>query len=126
MPDATIISADVYEDSGPILMARVVGTAGAAITQATCSTITYAVYDVATAASVTSGSLTIANVVFDTLQTDAIWTKDSTGYNFKTQMTAAMVPTGGATYRMEIKITPTSGQPIWLVYQVSALALYTS
>ena len=126
MPDASIIAADVYEDSGPILMARVVGAAGTAITQATCSTITYVVVDIATGTTVSNGSLTIASVVFDTLQTDSIWTKDTTGYNFKTVLTAAMVPTGGATYRVEVKITPTSGQPIWLTYQVTALGLYTS
>lgn len=117
-----------YEDSGISLMARVYGHAATAITQATISTITYTVTEHATqedaengangTAIIASTSLTVSSVVFDTLQTDARWTKDSTGYNFRYDSAAADRTDGGVWHRYEVKFTPSSGavfHAVWIV-----------
>jgi hypothetical protein len=63
------------------------------ITQATISAISMEVRRYSrsggVSAPVAKTSLTVADVVFDTLQTDAGWTQDATGYNFKTSVPAA-------------------------------------
>jgi hypothetical protein len=125
------ITATIWEDEGLFLMARVLGNAGTAITQASLTAITYGVYDVATGtATVTAGTaLTISSVVFNTYQVTAVdprWTLDTTGYNFATSIPASAFPTGGATYQVEILFDPASGENFWLVARVTAKALFTS
>ena len=117
-----------FEDSGVSLMARVYGHAATVITQATISSITYTVTEHDTQENaedgangtsiITSTSLTVSAVVFDTLQTDARWTKDSTGYNFRYDSVAADRTNGGVWHRYEVKFTPSSGavfHAIWIV-----------
>ena len=65
-----------------------------------------------TEATVDSGTLTIANVVFDTLQTTALdpwWTADSTGYNFGWLVPATTMIVGGIPYNIDLTFTPTAG-----------------
>lgn len=118
-----VLNASVWEDGGASFMARITGTDGANIVQADVSSITYTVYDLSDN-SVVSGhdgaSLTVASVVFDTLQTDARWRADATGYNFRHAIAATAFPTGAKTYRLEYKFTPASGAVYWLVYSVTA------
>lgn len=127
MPSASIKRANVFEDGGASLMARVVGNNGASITQAGISTITYAVYDLhAGTEIVASTSLTVSAVVFDTLQTDARWTEDTTGYNFRHDIAANVFTTGDLTYRVEYKFTPSSGA-VWMVlFEVSTIGIMTT
>lgn len=74
------------------------------ITQATVSTITYAVYDDA-GATIVSGSLTVSAVVYDSLQTGTIWTRDGTGFNFKHKLPATAFPNPNETYRLTYTFT---------------------
>ena len=100
----------VPERSGCTLMGYVQGHDAAAITQSDITSIAYHVVDVRKpSVTVASGSLDKANVVYDTLQTDARWTKDSTGYNFAWAAEVTLVPEGGKTYQVEVEFTPTSG-----------------
>lgn len=129
MTDATIHRLSAFEDSGPILMARIVGSDGAAILRAGITSITYTVYDISqlSPTNIATGSpLTVANVIYDTLQTEDIWTADSTGYNFEYAVDADELPTGGGIYRFEFIVTPTSGQPIVVVFEIEAKKLYGS
>ncbi len=125
-----------FEDTGCSLMDRVLGNAGAAITQATITSIAYKVYehdtkDAAVAATGgtlvagTASSLTVASVVFDTLQTAAPWdsTADALGYNFRYDSPAVDRPTGGKWYRHEIVFTPTSGAVFAIVWIVECLPM---
>ena len=124
------VRAQAFEDSGFTIIARVVGNAGTNITQASLSTITYSVYDTSTGTVVTGHNavaLTISTVVFDTLQTDAVWTFDATGYNYKHTVEATALPTGGTVYIYEAKVTPVSGPVFWIIPgTITAHPIYTS
>ena len=123
-----------FEDSGVSLMDRIQGNGGTNITQASLTGIAFSVYSFTDAANaddasagtlVTSGTLTISAVVFDTLQTAAPWdsTVDSTGYNFRYDALAAQRATGGLWHRYEIVFTPATGQPFVVVWIVETLPL---
>mgnify|MGYP000105578392 CR=1 FL=1 len=117
----------VWEDTGHSLMARIIGDDAANIQQSDISSIAYSVFDLSdTATVVTSGSLTVSNVIFDTLQTDARWDADSTGYNFRWDIPASLFPTGGKDYRIEIAFTPTGGEVFHVVAEANAQALHRS
>ena len=118
--------ASIWEDGGCFLMGRILGNDGAYLTQATTSSITYLVHDITAGADVTSGSLTVSSVIFDTLQNDGRWTEDTTGYNFGHAAQASWFATPDHTYRVEYKFSPTSGQVFWVVFELIASALYTS
>jgi hypothetical protein len=109
-------------------MARIAGADGAAITQASLTSITYGVFNKADDSAIVAAgtALTIADVVFDTLQTDDRWTVDSTGYNFRHDATAATFVTGDVVHRFEYKFTPTSGEAWHVVFEVSTINLLGS
>lgn len=126
MPVPIIHHYTVIEDSGCSNMARVVGNDAAVITIATISTIKQHVFDLdATDPTVdlSNTALTVANVVFDTLQTDARWTKDSTGYNFRDDVDDTILSTGGNRYRFEYVFEPSSGAKFHVLFEITALAI---
>lgn len=123
---AVEVNGECLEDSPAINMGYVVGPAGAALDQADVSSITYAVFDREKGKQITSGSLTVADVIFDTLQTPAIWTRDTTGYNFRHDAGPATMPEASRWYRFEYKITLTSGAIGWAVFNVYVKPLWTS
>lgn len=131
MPAATITTATVWEDADCVLMARVLGNDGAAITQSITTTVKVKMYDIVSAPTtdtISNRSLTVSAVVYDTLQTttdDARWTVDTTGYNFLYALPAADISTP-TVYRVEITFTPTSGGAFPLVYQITAQGLLGS
>lgn len=111
MPSATIQKSTGFADRAATFMARVVGDDAANINQGSLTSISVRVFDARTGIPVgASASVTIATTVFDTLQTDAFWTKDTTGYNFRHQLVGTNFPDGGKTYRVEYKFTPVSGE----------------
>ena len=133
MPVSTLVERlhqfSVIEDSSVSLMFRVLGADAANITQASLSSITYAVYDLdatTPTSSVTTGTLTISDVVFDALQTDARWTVDDLGYNFRDDIAATVFSVGGHTYQVEHKFTATGGEIWHLVSRVQASPILTS
>ena len=137
MADAKCCLAVVWEDCGVIFMGRIVNGSGTAITQASLSTLDYAVYDVTsydevndsgTATLVLAGTQTISSVVFDTYQTPSIWTDlgDSTGYNFRVDAPVTWIPAAPKTYRIDFKATPTSGAAFAWSYQCKTRKLRTA
>lgn len=128
MPNAEIPTAVIFEDSAAICMARVLGNAGTAITQADIDSITCKVYDLAdTASAVDEPTVTVSNAVFDALQTsDPRWTEDDTGYNFLFVVPATAFPEGGKEYRVEFKFSPASGEPFHYAVTITTLAIYGS
>jgi len=117
------IQGTVITNGTATLMARLVGWNGAAITQADVSAVTYTVYAVGakdpaerTADEDHEGvPLTVAAVVYDELQTDAVWTADATGYNFRHTVPITGNPAFAdpqRQYVVEYTLTPTTGEPI--------------
>ena len=124
---ATTHELTVFEDSGFSLMARVTGNDAENIQQADISSISYYVEDLDDDdATPATGTLTVADVVFDTLQTDARWDEDATGYNFRWDVPASLVATGNHRYVFEIKFTPASGEPFHVRAKVTAAQILGS
>lgn len=125
--DVIHVMSAVPESSTTVFMARVYGTDAALLTQADLTSVVLTVRDKADSAVNIGASpytLTIASVVFDTLQTDALWTEDSTGYNFKYVTLAAQIPDGALTYRFEYVFTTTSSEVIPLIVEVPTVNMF--
>lgn len=122
MPTATKYAATVWEEQDLAVMARLKSADNQDITQASLSSITMEVFDAqdsyAQVGSTTS--LTIADVVYDTLQTGNGWSKDANGYNFRYLIDGSFFPDGGHEYRVEIVFIFTSGSTFPIVIDVSA------
>lgn len=118
----------VWEDTGLIVMARIVGNAGTAITQASLTSIKMDVYDItdedAPAAIGSQDTLTINSVVFDTLQdSDVRWTRDDEGYNFLHTVAATRFASAGPV-RIEFMFDPASGENFMMVWEGTVRARY--
>jgi hypothetical protein len=130
MGNAIHTQCTVLENGSIVVMARVDNWSGSYITQATITAASYTIYlldedypespDTRTVvANHEDVALTVADVVFDTLQTDSIWTKDATGYNFKYQLDVATnqaFEIAGREYLVVVTLA-TSGQDILLNYR---------
>ncbi len=98
----------VAEDSTFAVMLRL-QVDGVTATQSVLSSITWKAWDEQNTGTVhASGTLTVSSVVFDTLQTDGRWTADSTGYNFRHDITQATFTDPGR-YVIEYTVTMTGG-----------------
>lgn len=115
----------VFEDSGCYLMARIVGNNAANIVQVDITSIALTVTETGGDAG-TPAAVTVATVIFNTLQTDARWTVDATGYNFRYEVPAATLANGGKVYVFEFKFTPASGPVFHVVFQVPTVNLLGS
>ncbi len=131
MPDATIHKAKAFEDGPIALMARVIGSDGSNITQSSVTAVTYAVYELDEygdkVKEITApAGLTVSDVVFNSLQTNAHWDADSTGYNFRHDLPAASLPEA-KTYQVEYRFTPAGGGDAFpVVWHVEAAELMQS
>jgi hypothetical protein len=116
----------VFKTSSGLLLARIDNWSAGYITQAIFGTAKYTIYlldadypnDPNTRTVVDNHedvALTISAVVFDTLQTDAVWTRDVTGYNFKHQIdvkTNQAFTIAGRQYLVVVTLVPLVGQEI--------------
>jgi len=123
MADATDIHGSVFKNGSVTLLARIVGAGGANVVQADISAIQYTVYLLddqdPDARSGVSGhtdvALSVAAVLFNSLQTDPRWTVDATGYNFchVLDVSAHQAFTiAGRRCLVEYRLTPSGGQVI--------------
>lgn len=124
---ALITKGEGWEDTDAVLMKQVMTNDGTYLQQADLSSITYSVFDKADTSTATAeGTLTIDDVVFDTLQTDSRWGVDSLGYNFAWEAPGTLFPAGGKTYRVECWCTTISGSVFPLVFEHTTGDLYRS
>lgn len=124
-----IIRGVIFEDGGATLMARVLGQSGSAITQASLTAITCKIFDLNSATpdtAVATPTITISDVVFDTLQTDARWSFDVVGYCFRHSPSASTFSSGDHRYRVEYKFDPVSGDDFFVVFEFLAKQVKTS
>lgn len=115
-----------WENGGLILMARVVGWAGAAIVQADITSIQCTVTDTSEDGDgeTYDAALTVSGVVFDTLQTPDVWTADATGYNFRHTLPASALPSGGRVVRVEYRFVPAAGEAFYAVFDLQVQEIY--
>lgn len=124
MPVPDIIKGVAIEDGGATLLARIVGNSAVNITQASITSITYDVFQKGATTDLQQNSpLNKTAVVFDTLQTDAVWTVDSTGYNFSYAADVLEFPEGNEIFVFQFKFTPTVGQPFYVLFEINTIGL---
>jgi len=117
----TPTKATIYENTGLTCMARITGEDAANITQSDISTIGLKIFADDSTTEAVDTSLTVADVVFDALQTDSRWTVDATGYNWKFEIPSTAFPDGDVSYRCEFKFTPSSGNVWYVVFVVDTI-----
>jgi len=132
MAEAMDIHGAAFKNGSVTLMARIVGAAGVNILPADVTTVTYTVFllddqdpDSRTAiAGHTAVPLMAANVIFSTLQTDALWTVDTTGYNFRHVLDVSAHPAftiAGRRYLVEFQLHPVVGQIILVRFRINVI-----
>ncbi|NOY41889.1 MAG: hypothetical protein GXP26_08645 [Planctomycetes bacterium] len=132
MTVAKDIHAAVFRNATATFMARVENATGQAINQASIASIRYSVYElevsdpsVLTAvAGHDQATLAKADVVFDTLQNDAVWTVDAVGYNFRHELDISQneaFSKAGGVYQVRYELTPVSGQKIVFRFQLRCI-----
>jgi hypothetical protein len=132
MAEAIDIHGSAFKNGSVTLLARIVSLAGANIVRSNINTIKYTVFllDDQNADSRTSvdghteATLTVANVIFDSLQTDAIWTVDEIGYNFRHVLdvsTHQAFTVAGRRYLVEYQLTPAAGQAIIARFRINVI-----
>ena len=123
MAQACPIQGIVYKGGSAILLARVFGADAAAITQASIDSIVYSIFEVdednvdSDIPITGHDAVTVLKTacIFNTLQTDALWDVDTTGYNFKHIVDVsshAAFPQRGVSVRVRFELTPVMGQVI--------------
>jgi hypothetical protein len=132
MAEAIDIHGTAFKNGSVTLLARIVGAGGANILQADINTVKYTAYllddqnaDSRTAvAEHANVALVVADVIFDALQTDAIWTVDATGYNFRHVLDVSAhqaFAVAGRRYLIEYQLTPAVGQMILVRFRINVI-----
>ncbi len=132
MAAATDIHGAAFKNGSVTLLARIVGDDGQAIVQVDIASAKYSVYllddqDADSRAVVTGHSdvsLDVADLIFNSLQTDALWTVDETGYNLRHVLdvsTNEAFTIAGRRHLVEFELTPTDGQVILVRFRVNVI-----
>jgi hypothetical protein len=131
-----VAAADIYgtafKHGSVTLLARLVGQDGTDVVQADIASAKYSVYllddqDADSRTAVTGHSevaLSVADVVFDTLQHDALWTVDEIGYNFRHALDVSehqAFTTAGRRVLVEFELTPSAGQVILVRFRLNVI-----
>ena len=121
-----------FKNGSVTLLARVVGKDGQNILQADIASAKYSVYllddqDADSRTAITGHSdvaLSVADVVFNTLQNDALWTVDETGYNFRHVLDVSehqAFTVAGRRFLVEFELTPGTGQVILVRFRLNVI-----
>jgi len=132
MAEAIDIYGTAFKNGSATLLARVVGQGGADIVQADLSAVRYTVYllddqdpDSRTAvANHTNVTLSVGQVIFDSLQLDPLWTVDEIGYNFRHVLDVSphqAFSIAGRNYLVEYQLTPMAGQVILVRFRLNVI-----
>jgi hypothetical protein len=132
MAEASDIHGTAFKNGSVTLLARIVGAQGANVMPADINTVKYTVFllddqnsDNRTAvAEHANVSLSVTEVLFATLQTDAMWTVDTIGYNFRHVLDVSVHPAfaiAGRRYLVEYQLTPAAGQMILVRFRINVI-----
>lgn len=119
----TVQHSQCIAHSAVTLLARVATITGN-IVQADVTSVVAKVYNSDTGtltATITPG---VSSVVFNSLQTNG-WTTDSIGYNVAIGVPGNSFPAGDITYRVEVLITPVTGSPFYLLWDLQCTAIFS-
>lgn len=134
---AKVIDAKWWEDGSATVYGRLMSRDGTGasiigegkyLKQADLSSITYKVFETDSGSEVTTGTVTIADAIFDAPQTstdDPVW-QSVKGFNFRHSLAYTCFPTGGKTYRVEYLFITTGGARGFAVFEGPAEAVLTS
>lgn len=104
-----------YPGVAVVVMSQVVDNTDTPFTQSALSSITYKVWPLSNPRDVTSGTLTISSVVYNTLQTGSGWKSGrladqyTEGFNFRAVLAGTLFPKENETYRIHIRLVPNTG-----------------
>ncbi|MBU4273199.1 MAG: hypothetical protein KKA28_15170 [Planctomycetes bacterium] len=132
MAEALDIHGAAFKNGTVTLLARVVGDDADPVTIADINSIEYTVYllndqnpDNRTAVEGhTEVTLTVSDVLFNSLQTDSLWTVDATGYNFRHVLDVSehqAFAVAGRRYLVEYQLTPAVGQVIVVRFRINVI-----
>jgi hypothetical protein len=132
MPTAKDIHGTAFKNGSAILMARIVDASGTHVQQAGIAAIEYSIFeldpcrpdDLTAVAGHDGVSLTVADVIFNALQTGGLWTVDEVGYNFRHEIdvsSSEAFPKAGAQYQVRYELTPTAGQKSIVRFQLRVI-----
>jgi hypothetical protein len=96
-----------WTGQGLCCLSRVLGQDAALLTQASITSITWHVVN-AVGTQTGSGTLTVADVIYDSAQTGNGWPHND-GYNFRYVVPGASFPAAGC-YQVEFHYTPATGE----------------
>ncbi len=121
-----------FKNGSVTLLARVVGKDGQNILQADVASAKYSVYllddqDADSRTAITGHSdvaLSVPDLVLNTLQNDALWTVDETGYNFRHVLDVSehqAFTVAGRRFLVEFELTPSTGQVILVRFRLNVI-----
>lgn len=122
----------VFKNGAAILLARVVGADGQLVVPGDVALITYSVLelderrpDETTVVEGHEAKVLLADEVFFAgLQSDSLWSADTTGYNFRHEIDVSAYeafPAAGVSYQVRYEVTPTSGQKLVFRFHLRAI-----
>jgi hypothetical protein len=121
-----IQSAIISAESAQTFLARITDSSANILVPAAVSTVSIEIFDRNTRLQVgTTLTPSPSSVIFTTLQTNAIWTQDATGYNFLVVIAGTYFPVGGTTYRVEVTITPVGGNPFKVLWDLPTIEVFS-
>lgn len=132
MAEAADTYGTAFKNGSVTLLARVVGKDGAEIVQTDITSVKYSVHllddqDADGRTAITGHSavaLAVADVVFNTLQNDALWTVDEIGYNFRHVLDVSAnqaFTIAGRRFLVEFELTPGSGQVVLVRFRINVI-----
>lgn len=120
MPEAKRIEGFLFQNSAGVIMGRVTNNRGADVTQSSLTSLVLTLEDKAFPGVPVASSpytLTVADVIFDTLQTDSIWEQTTDGFNFLYDTENAQLVNGQTNYIYQFRATPVVGESAVWVYE---------
>jgi hypothetical protein len=132
-----IYKGETIEDSATTLLGRLPRTNGTAAVPADVAALRLKVYENKAgtlivpegedAETYDGTDLTVATVILDPpvpSTADVRWTEDDP-YNVKIDLHGSHFPEGGKTYQVEVRVTPTVGDPSYLLWQVKTTNIWS-
>lgn len=132
MSQAADIFGTAFKQGTVTLLARVVGADGQPVQPAEISTAEYSIYllddadpDSRSPVDGHSGVVLVpSDVLFDTLQHDALWDVDEVGYNFRHEPQVSQYPAfavAGRRYLVEYRLLPGAGEVIVVRFRIDVI-----